>query len=183
MVAPSHHWHTSGSMERWRQAPWKGIYTREKQGSSQRLIPLWKAVHAHVLLMSEEHHRETADFFKLLEITGMPQGIAYHSTCCRMNFLQFSLRRQGLHRCQQESSNWADSPPWHSVLRWEQRTESDTASGAAPVPAIKESASLPVCIWGRAAGGLSQLPISWARISELQHGGRKVGSTCVPGQG
>lgn len=65
VVPPSHHWHISGSMEKWRKASWKGIYTTERQGSSRRPIPQQKAACAHVLLMSKGCHRETQLIFYL----------------------------------------------------------------------------------------------------------------------
>lgn len=79
--------HTTGNTERWRQASWDGIYPTERQGSSWGLTPQQKAAWAHVLLVSEECHRETQLAF---QTTGDHRGChkhAYHCTCCGINLL------------------------------------------------------------------------------------------------
>lgn len=175
MVPSSHHWHTSGSMERWRQAPRKGIYTRERRGSSRRLIPQQKAACAHVLLMSQEGH---SWFF---------QTTWDHRRCHKES--PITAHAVGWTLCSSPSESKASTgasriPATEQLLLpgtlcWVGAVyKPDTASGAAPAPAIKEGTSLAACTWGRAAGGLSQLP-----ISELQRDGWKAGSACVPRQG
>lgn len=113
--------------------------------------------------------RNTDDFSKPFEITrdATRNGLSLHMLRDELSAVLPEKAR--LPQVPAEAQPLSSCCSLVPCAEWEQCTEPDTASGASPAPAIKESTSLPPCTRGRAAGGFSQLP-----ISELQCGGRKA---------